>query len=112
MNQFLKRITNRISNFGKGTLKVIARLFGVEEDHRENRYNSYGLQSAIWIFAIGTPIGMLLFGGASFSMSIWLGIVFGTLAVVNLDETLVLAGRFLRFGVYPQEERIVTLKVA
>ena len=103
--KFIQIGASCISGFVKSFIKIIARLFGIKE-LGNHRYDSSQLSSAIWIFILGIPVG-LFFIGLEFPILIWLSIIFGLLAIVNLDEALMLTALYAEHDKYTNKERII-----
>jgi hypothetical protein len=96
VTKFIKLGVSHLSHITKSTIKVLARLFGIKEI-RDKEYDSSQFSSAVWIFVIGIPVGLFIVG-TDFPILIWMSIVFGLLAVVNLDEALMLTAIYAEHG--------------
>ena len=107
LTSFMRVGTSKLSGFIRGVLDVGARLFGIRQT--EDGYDSSQLSSAVWIFAIGIPVGLFL-AGMNFPITIWAAVVFGTLAIVNLDEALVLTASYTEKGNVASKEGENTIK--
>jgi hypothetical protein len=95
--KFFKHGISRLSNATKGIVTIMARLFGIRAK-KDGKYDSTQLSSAVWIFALGIPAGLFI-AGMDFPIMLWAAIVFGTLALVNLDEALMLTVIYAEHGV-------------
>jgi hypothetical protein len=99
--EFIKLGSSRLSNLTKGVITVVARLFGIKET-KSKGYDSSQLASAVWIFALGIPAGLFIIG-MNFPVPLWAAVVFGLLAIVNLDEALMLTAIYAEHGVHRKE---------
>jgi len=96
MRRFLRNIARKVSDFFRGTVRIVGSLFGVKW-HGEWVYDS--LLMAGWIFLLGLPLGALLFSAEMFSIGLWLTIVLTVLMIVNMDDALLLMSNYLSYGV-------------
>lgn len=89
------KILEKISNFFRGSIHVVGTLIGVRWI---GEWSIEGLFIAGWIFTIGIPVGILIFG-TTFPVMGWLAIVLITLMITNLDDALVMMSNYLMYGV-------------
>ena len=94
--RFLKKATSYIANMFRGTVWVIGTLLGVKW---RGEWGAEGLIIAGWIFFLGIPAGMLLFGPTTFHIGIWLLTVLLILMITNVDDALVQMSNYLTYGV-------------
>ena len=88
----LKRSLKQISNFTSNITKITLRLFGIKQIDK-NAYDSSQFMSAMWILVIGLFLGLFI-AGIDFPILIWATTIFGMLAIVNLDEALLLTALY------------------
>jgi len=91
----IKRFCKKISNFLRGTVKVIGTLIGVKWT---SKWNYDSLAIAGWVFILGFPFGVIALG-QSFSLFVWLAIVATTLMLINIDDALLQMTNYLTYGV-------------
>lgn len=84
----------------------MGRLLGVRRVSPE-KLDGSRLVTAGWVFMLGIPMGLVLLG-TQFPISTWLVIVLGLLAIVNLDDALLLTSQFAEHGVDGEIEEIPT----
>jgi hypothetical protein len=90
----MKRLLDRISEATRGIVTIIGRLFGIKE--KGGLVDSSRFLTAGWVFLLGVPVGLILFGTA-FPISIWFSSVIGILMLANLDEALILLSSYLGY---------------
>lgn len=90
-------LTKKISSFLRGTLYALRSLVGIRP--KEGGFDYSAPAAAIWVFIVGIPVGMLLFGSETFMVSIWFTIVLGMLILMNLDDTVQMISNFISYGV-------------
>ena len=97
LSNFIKKhfynIVEKASAGTNGALLVVGKLFGINVGDGGD-IKATGLITAAWIFFLGIPFGLIVFG-PQFSVLIWMVAVATTLAVVHLDEALLLMSTLL-----------------
>lgn len=93
----VKFITKKISAFLRGTLYALRSLLGIRP--KEGGLDYSAPAAAIWVFVIGIPVGMLVFGSEAFMVSVWFAVVLGMLVLMNLDDTVQMISNFASYGV-------------
>ena len=94
---FITKLIQKVSNGTKGFILILGRLFGIEHITAD-RFKGGSFITAIWIFMLGIPLGLMFFGG-QFPMFGWLIVVMGLLMLTNLDNALTLTASFAERGV-------------
>jgi len=90
-------IAKKTSAFLRGVLYSLRSLLGIKPSKDGLDYSAPA--AAIWVFVIGIPVGMLLFGNEAFMVSVWFLIVLGMLILMNLDDTVQMISNFFSYGV-------------
>jgi hypothetical protein len=97
IRNLLLRGVHKVSNFGRGVGLVFAALFGIRQVTSE-QFTFAQLHIATIVFLIVTPLGLLFFG-SSFSITVCAAIILLGLALVNLDNALMLVCVLSDYGV-------------
>ena len=92
----MRKLITKISNFFRGACHVIGTLLGIKWI---GEWRAGGLLMASWIFIAGIPVGLLLIGPGTFSISAWLAAVLLVLMIVNIDDALLMMSNYLTYGV-------------
>lgn len=95
--RIILKVAKKISAFLRGTLYTLRSLVGIRP--KEGGLDYSAPAAAIWVFVIGIPVGMLIFGSETFIVSIWFFIVLGMLVLMNLDDTVQMISNFMDYGV-------------
>jgi hypothetical protein len=85
ITQLVQETIEFISNFFKKTIKFSGNLIGIKCIEERIDYNQ--LLTAGWIFIIGMPIGLIIFG-SQFSIPVWLFIITIGLILYNIEHII------------------------
>lgn len=97
IRNLLLRAVHKVSNFGRGVGLVFAALFGIRQVAAE-QFTFAQLYIATTVFLIAAPLGLLFFG-SSFSITACAAVILLGLALVNLDNALMLVCILTDYGV-------------
>ena len=88
---------NKVSNLIRSTIIIGGTLLGLRYDKERKRWQYSQLESAGWIFLLGLPIGLVVFGEL-FSIIIWALMVFIILAISNIDTVIAVIPELYKYG--------------
>lgn len=96
IDNMLNNIARKTQNFCKGIALMVGALIGIKRLGKD-KYNLSQFYSVIIIFMLSSPPVLFFFG--NIALLVWLGILLVSLALLNVDEVLMLSYLFSEFGV-------------
>ena len=91
----MRKLLTKFCNFCRGAIRVAGTLIGIKW---KGTWCFDSLIIAGWVFVLGLPVGMLLFG-QTFSLGVWATLILLIMLIVNIDDALVQMSNFLTYGV-------------